>query len=152
MSRILSLLNLAYRFNLHQLKKPFASDVPGKQRFLESYGPDGLVPLDERARARLPSYEGCLSCGLCDAMCGSLAAARRHLFNGPSDLATSLSRDFTAFPRLLAQLDAWGTCADCTRCEAVCPTGVPLRELAAFVRALAEAAAGERETSRGHDP
>ena len=121
MSRILSLLNLAYRFNLHQLKKPFASDVPGKRRFLESYRADGLVPLDEKARARLPAYEGCLSCGLCDAT--------------------------SAFLLVRAHLDAWGSCAECTRCEAVCPTGVPLRELAAFVRALAEAIAKEHESS-----
>lgn len=132
MSRTLSMLNLAYRFNLHLFRKPF-SEQEGKQRFIENYRQDGIVPLSPEERDRLPRFQRCLSCGLCDTVCENLHSAHRHLFNGPSDLASCLSRNPPDFDFLAHYLQFWTRCGDCRRCESICPAGVPLRQIAEFV-------------------
>jgi len=143
--RVLSLLNLAFRFNIHLVKKPFSEDG-GQTRFLAQYGPERLVPLSAAARRLLPGLEGCVNCGLCDTACGKLDAATRHLFNGPSELAASLTRSLPDYDAIEGHLQAWETCGTCRDCEGICPMEVPLRELLGFAR---EVLAAILEQTRG---
>lgn len=146
MSRVISFLNLAYRFNLHMLRKPVSSARGNaKDRFLQNYADDKLVPLTERQRQRLSAFSRCLCCGLCDTVCENLPASRRHLFNGPSDLACNLSCSMPDFALAGPYLDGWRECGDCTMCEDICPAGVPLREMVAFVESLKTDAEGQAE-------
>jgi succinate dehydrogenase/fumarate reductase-like Fe-S protein len=135
--RIISLINLAYRFNVHMLKKPFTADLPGRAIFLGQYHDDRLLPLTPEARARLPELQSCISCGLCDTVCTKLDIDLRHLFNGPSDLASCLTRSLPDYDLLKEYLRVWEECGDCRRCEEVCPSGVPLRQLVDFAGAVA---------------
>ncbi len=142
MSRLVSYLNLALRFNQHLLRKAFTPGGGGRERFLASYGDEGLFPLDADQRARMPAFSGCIGCGLCDTACPTLAAAHRQLWAGPSDLASALHRSLPDFSLLGPQLALFAACGDCRACEQLCPQGVPLRELAAAISALAARARG----------
>jgi heterodisulfide reductase subunit C len=143
--RILSLANLAYRFNLHMLAKPFRDRRPGTEQFLERYGPDRLLPLPPELRETLPRLAGCLSCGLCDTVCTKLDTRLRHLVSGPSELASSLTRNLPELELLQDSLEALKQCGDCRACEDICPAGVPLREIVTFAEAVL---AGLRELDR----
>jgi heterodisulfide reductase subunit C len=138
MSRVISLLNLAYRFNMHLLKKPFVADRDHEARFLRHYRDDRLVPLDPQHSLRLPELSRCIGCGLCNGACPRLQASTRHLFNGPADLPGCLSRGLTDAHLLRSYLDLWQQCGDCRDCEHLCPADVPLRELAVLMTALME--------------
>jgi succinate dehydrogenase/fumarate reductase-like Fe-S protein len=135
MKRVLSLLNLAYRFNVHLVKKPLTGSK-GLARFLDQYGPEHLLPLSPEARQLLPGLESCINCGLCDTVCERFDAATRHLHNGPSELAVSLTRSLPDYDLIEAHLQAWEGCGACRECEGICPMGVPLRELLGFAREM----------------
>lgn len=62
MKRVLSILNLAYRFNVHLLKKPFAADR-GLARFLDQYGPEHLLPLSPRRAGCCPGWSRASTAG-----------------------------------------------------------------------------------------
>ena len=137
MSRVISFLNLAYRFNLHLLRKPFAAaGPPARQTFLANYADDNLHPLSEQGRQQLPRFQRCICCGLCDSVCDNLRATHLHQLGGPSQLASCLSRSLPDYRLLGPVLELWSQCGDCRDCEAVCPSGMPLRELAAFIEAF----------------
>ncbi len=137
MSRIISFLNLAYRFNVHMLKKPVSSARgAARERFLQNYADDRLAPLSPQQRQALSRFSRCVCCGLCDTVCQNLPTSRRHLFNGPSDLACSVGRSMPEFELAGEYLAQWQECGECRECEDICPSGVPLRELAAFVEQL----------------
>ncbi len=139
MSKLVSLLNLAYHFNLHMLAKPVSSaQGDAMERFLRNYAGDKLRPLTADQRARLSTFSRCICCGLCDTVCENLRADRRHLFNGPSDLACCAGCSMPDFELAAEHLAGWRRCGDCEACEDICPAGVPLRELAAFVESFLE--------------
>ena len=130
-----STFNLAQKLVIHYLKKPFRDQEDSLRQVKENYAADGLLTLTAEERLRLPAFETCLSCGLCDAMCSDLAAAK-SLFQGapqPTQLVYS-TRLWPNLPLAEEIERAFSACGECRDCEAVCPTGVPLRELAAFIR------------------
>ncbi len=144
MSKLLSWINLAYRFNLHMVKKPFVSEDKGKALFLDNYRADHIFPLTEELRRRLPELSRCISCGLCDTVCPNLRPERRHLFNGPAELASCHTRGLPDYHLLGSSLENWRTCGECMACEEVCPTGMPLKELARLVQEIIEIQAGHQ--------
>ena len=132
------MINLAFRFVLHMLKKPFTRRK-GKQLFLDNYRADHIFPLPVEVRRRLPELSRCLSCGLCDTVCPNLSAARRHLFNGPSELASCQTRSLPHYHLLGSALENWRACGECRECENICPTSLPLRDLARLVEEIMKA-------------
>jgi succinate dehydrogenase/fumarate reductase-like Fe-S protein len=99
-----------------------------------NYLPDGLVPLAAGEVERLPAYERCAVCGLCDAACPLVPDAAAQVFPGPSFLASCLSRSLPQFHAAADYLAYFDRCGECRACEEVCPEDLPLREIAAFVR------------------
>ena len=127
-------LYLAYRAAIaHPLKKLFQSGVfTPRERFLRNYAPEGNIPTSQEDRRVLRGASRCIHCGLCEAYDAALAQLPRTLYGGASLLPLALARATPDLPRarsLLAQLDP----ESLARGEAVCPTRVPLREIAAFL-------------------
>ena len=128
-------LYLAYRALFAQpLRKLFSTDQrSGKQRFLDNYAPEGLVPIAAADRQLLHRASRCIHCGLCEGFDGALSLLPRTTYDGASLLAISYSRATPDLPRARAALE--GLSEDqLVRSEAVCPTRVPLRSLVGYLR------------------
>jgi hypothetical protein len=121
---------------LRSLLAPIFGGRRGLAEFKTSYAPDRLPPVAADERRALPKLSGCIACGLCDVGEGVRAAAASGIYGGTMDLMLASSRSMpdydvavTSFARVpdarLAQL------------EARCPARVPMRKVAAFVRAKA---------------
>jgi succinate dehydrogenase/fumarate reductase-like Fe-S protein len=130
---------LVYRALIHLLKQPFAGDGRGgKARFLANYAPEGNLPTSTEDRAVLRGASRCIHCGLCEAYDLALAAQPRSVYEGASALPVSYARavpDLRHARKALERLDE----GQLAGAEAICPTRVPLREIARYLkRKLAE--------------
>lgn len=136
MSRTGSTLYLAYRaIFVRPLKAALARDG-GIERFYENYASEGLVPTRPGDRAALAAAGRCISCGLCDAFDRNLSKLPRTAYDGASLLPRQYTRSSADIPHLLPLIRRLRP-ADLRRAEAVCPTGVPLVELAHWLKARA---------------
>jgi hypothetical protein len=106
----------------------------GLPEFQASYA--GLPPLSPAERRALPLFSGCIACGLCDIGEGARAAASGGVYAGVMDLMLASSRGMPDFDAAVQSFDAVGD-ARLAELEARCPVRVPMRQVAAFVRAKA---------------
>ena len=127
---------LGYRAMVaHPLRTLFSRDGrTGKQRFLDNYATEGLVPTSDPDRSVLLTASRCINCGLCDLAVGTGNPAG---YSGMSLLATADTRMSSDAPLVASRL-AFATPAELAAGEAVCPTRVPLQALAAYVRRKAD--------------
>jgi succinate dehydrogenase/fumarate reductase-like Fe-S protein len=108
----------------------------GIAAFRASYAGDRLPPLTPAERSELPRFGGCIACGLCDVGEGARAVASAGAYAGVMDLVLASSRsmpDYDAAARSFAAVSDERLAA----LERRCPTRVPMRAIAAFVRAKA---------------
>jgi succinate dehydrogenase/fumarate reductase-like Fe-S protein len=118
--------------------------TPGLDAFRRNYAADRLPPVAPEERRLLPTLSGCIACGLCDAGEGVRAAASGGSYAGTMDLMLASSRsmpDYDAAARSFAQVSE----ERLAELEARCPTGVPMRKVAAFVKAKAAEVAAPAE-------
>ena len=136
MKRVLALLLLGLRaLVLHPLAQLFTPpERKGKRRFLANYAPEALVPMSAGDRAELPSFSGCVNCGLCDAVCPLVGRAELSEWRGPSLFAIAYSRSTPELPHLRAVIATLDACGVCHACQDVCPRRVPLLDIFAFTR------------------
>lgn len=135
MERLAALFLLAWSL-LRTVVASLFGQERGLARFRANYAPDRLPPLDVEERRVLPLLSGCIACGLCDVGEAARIGASSGSYAGPMDLALASSRSMPDFDAALVSL-ARTTDADLARVELLCPTRVPLRRIAAFVRAKA---------------
>jgi succinate dehydrogenase/fumarate reductase-like Fe-S protein len=110
--------------------------TPGLAAFRSNYAADRLPPVTPDERRLLPTLSGCIACGLCDVGEGVRAAASGGSYVGTMDLMLATSRsmpDYDAAVRSFAQVSD----ERLAELEARCPAAVPMRKVAAFVRAKA---------------
>src|SRR5687767_5835453 len=100
-------LYMGYRAAIaHPLKKIFSGDErTGKQKFLDNYAPEGLLPTSAEDRAVLHAASRCIHCGLCDAYDPSLSKLPRTVYDGASLLPVSYARATPDLPRARTALD-----------------------------------------------
>jgi succinate dehydrogenase/fumarate reductase-like Fe-S protein len=135
-SRLKGDLYMAYRAAIaHPLRLLFSMDErTGKQRFLDNYAPEGLVPTSAQDREVLKAASRCIHCGLCDAYDPTLSSLPRAVYDGASVMPISWSRATPEIPRARSALPSISTDV-LARAEAVCPTRVPLRRIAEYLKA-----------------
>jgi hypothetical protein len=110
--------------------------MPSTPLFHENYTADRLPPVDATERARMPQFSRCIACGRCD-----LGEADRMAESGgayPGLMAVVL-----ASSRSMPDHDAAALALEhvpeevLAEKESICPTGVPFRALARFIRTKA---------------
>lgn len=138
MQRLSALLLLAW-----SLVRSLVDGALGRRRgvaaFTANYAADRLPPVEPEERKLLPLLGGCVACGLCDVGEAAHIALSRGAYAGPMDLALASSRSMPDFDAAVVSLRAT-TDEHLARAEAICPTRVPLRAIARFVRNKASAA------------
>lgn len=137
-ARVKAAFFLAWSLIVTLLRRLFGSkDNLGIALFKENYGPDRLPPVTPEERANFAEFGGCIACGLCDRGEGERILASKGEYRGVMHLMLGGSRsmpDYTA-----AALSFRHVPADVlAKKEAQCPTRVPMRAIARFVREKAE--------------
>jgi len=134
MGRARSLAYLGYRAVLAHPLKRLARKGTGEERFLASYGAEGLGPTTAEELEAAEAASACVSCGLCESAC-SLAAVTPAVRDLGLHAAFRLySKSSSSLP---AAVGALSVCAECAGCEALCPTGVPISRLVRLFAARA---------------
>lgn len=125
--RIKSFAALAWAFNRRQARRLLLGrrDDGGLPRFLENFAGEGMAPLTPADAEAVLDLSACVYCGLCEAVCPH-PADRWPAYARALDLASVAAADLPA-PAAACE-------PECRRCEAICPTRVPLRRIPAFVR------------------
>jgi hypothetical protein len=128
MGRADSLAKLAFAYGVHQTRRRLVRRKPQLDTLLDTYGKDGIRPLESPEQERHPRLVICINCGLC-----ALAAARVGKTRLP-DLASSYMRLYSRLGE--AASDVEGETPDLVAAAAVCPVGLPLDEVGAVVRRM----------------
>jgi hypothetical protein len=121
---------------VRSLLAPIFGGRRGLAEFKASYAPDRLPPVAADERRALPKLSGCIACGLCDVGEGVRAAEAHGQYGGTMDLMLASSRSMPDYDVAVASF-AKVPDARLAELEARCPARVPMRRLAAFVRAKA---------------
>jgi hypothetical protein len=135
MGRLHALLILAWAL-VRSLLAPLLGTRRGLADFRKSYAPDRLPPISPDERRTLPMLEGCVACGLCDVGEGAHIARSGGIYAGVMDLMLASSRSMPDFDAAARSFDAIGD-PRLAELETRCPVRVPMRKVAAFVRAKA---------------
>lgn len=122
--RFRSFVYLAIAFNRRQLRRVFRGrkDDGGVARFLENFAHEGFAPLDAQQTELIFSLSKCIYCGVCEAVC-PMPVDRWPAWSRALELARFAAEDLPANCEV-----------GCRKCEALCPVGVPLQAIPAFVR------------------
>jgi hypothetical protein len=132
MERLHAALLLAWAL-VKTLLAPLLSARRGVAAFEASYAKkEGLLELDGQDREELPAFGRCIVCGRCNVGEASRIVASKGAYAGVMDLVLASSRNI---PDFAAAAQSFETIDDgaLEKLEAVCPTGVPMRAIRAFV-------------------
>jgi hypothetical protein len=119
----------------------------GIEAFRRSYAADRLPPVGEAERQLSPRLGACIACGLCDVGEGAAIARSAGGYAGVMDLMLASSRSMPDYDAAVRSFEAVGD-ERLAQLEGRCPTRVPMRRLAAFVRAKAAEMAAPAGTGR----
>jgi hypothetical protein len=133
--RALALAVLAWSLLKVTIDRAFGQKT-GLPLFHENYDGDRLPSVDEDERARMNAFSRCIACGRCDVGEGERIGRSRGAYPGLMSVVLASSRSMPDYDAAALALDHVPEEVLAAK-EAECPTGVPFRELAAFVRAKA---------------
>jgi hypothetical protein len=125
---------LGWALVLRFLKNVFGLGPKGLSRFRANFDPEGLTSVSPSERADLAGFGRCIACGLCNAGDADRIADSQGAYPGTMALMLASSRnmpDFTFAEDALRFISDEELAAK----ERICPTAVPMRKVAAFVRA-----------------
>lgn len=140
--RLKAILLLAMSLVVTLFRRALTRRQDGLAAFRRNYASDGLAPVTPAQRADMSTFGGCIACGLCDRGESARMASSGGAYRGLMEIVLAGSRsmpDFAATAVSLSHVPV-EVLADKER---ICPTGVPFRRMAAFVREKA----GEARTS-----
>ncbi len=113
----------------------------GIAAFRQAYDADGLPPVTPDERRELATFSRCVACGICDRGESERIAASGGAYRGVMPLMLSASRSMPDF-RAAAYSLSFVTDEVLAEKEQSCPTQVPMRRIAAFLRAKANEVGG----------
>ncbi len=113
----------------------------GIAAFRRAYDADGLPPVTAAERAELSTFSRCLACGVCDRGESERIAASGGAYRGVMPLMLSASRSMPDF-RAAAYSLSFVSDEVLAEKERSCPAQVPMRRIAAFLRAKAAEVGG----------
>ena len=122
-------------------RRIFTRNKSGIAAFRRNYDADGLPPVSPAERTAMPDFSRCIACGLCDRGEAGRIAASGGAYRGVMALVLAGSR---SMPDYRAAAYSFGFVSDevLAEKEAICPTQVPFRAMAHFVRDKAAAVGG----------
>ena len=134
--RLHALLLLSWALLRSLAKKLFGAGPRGLALLEANYAADKLSSVTPAEREQAPERSACIACGKCDAGDGERMASSLGAYPGTMALMLAASR---SMPDFAAALEAFDLVTDdeLAEKEAACPTRVPMRRVAAFVRAHA---------------
>jgi len=132
MGRLYALVILAWAL-VRSLLAPLLGTRRELADFRKSYRADRVLPMAPSEREALPSFSGCIACGLCDAGEGAAMVASHGSYAGVMDLMLASSRSMPDYDAAARSFEAVGD-ERLAALEARCPVRVPMRRIAAFVR------------------
>jgi len=150
MGRLHALLILAWAL----VRSLLASLLVGRRGladFLRSYAADRLPAVTEAERRVVPELGRCVACGLCDVGEGAAIARSGGTYAGVMDLMLASSRSMPDYDAAVRSFDAVGD-ERLAELESRCPARVPMRRVAAFVRAKAAEVTRPSPGGRGGPP
>jgi succinate dehydrogenase/fumarate reductase-like Fe-S protein len=136
-ARLYALGVLAWALVLLFVKKIFGRGPRGLALFQANFAAEGLSRIDPQERADFASFSRCVACGRCNLGDGPRMAASRGAYPGTMALMLAASRSMPDFD-MARHAFAWIRDEELGEKERLCPTGVPMRRIAAFVRAHSE--------------
>ncbi|MDP9036179.1 MAG: hypothetical protein M3O50_15370 [Myxococcota bacterium] len=137
MDRLHALLILAWAL-VRSLLASLRGTRRGLADFRRSYADDGLPAVTPEERLLVPRFSGCIACGLCNVGEGARIAQSGGIYAGVMDLMLASSRSMPDYDAAARSFEAVGE-ERLAELEARCPTRVPMRALASFVKAKAKA-------------
>jgi hypothetical protein len=137
-SQLHALALLAWALVVRIFKNVFARGPRGLALFRANFDPERLSSLSATERADLGSFGRCIACGRCDVGDGARIAASNGAYPGTMAFILASSRSMPEFA-LAEEALRWVTDDDLAAKERICPTVVPMRRIAAFVRHYAAA-------------
>jgi hypothetical protein len=149
MGRLHALLILAWAL-VRSLWAPFIGTRRGLTDFRRSYAADRLPPVTGDERRYLPQLSGCIACGLCDVGEGGRMARSSGIYAGVMDLMLASSRSMPDYDAAARSFAAVGE-ERLAELEGRCPVRVPMRRLAAFVRAKAADVTARVDQAASHE-
>ncbi len=131
--RLHAFVLLAWAFLVMVAKKVVGRGPRGLELFQANFRAERLTSLNADERQEIATFSRCIACGRCDAGDGDRITASRGAYPGTMALMLASSR---SMPDFGATLDALGFISDeeLAQKEALCPTRVPMRRIAAFIR------------------
>jgi hypothetical protein len=135
--RIKAILLLLWALLGALLRRAFRRKEDGIANFRRNYDADRLPPVTEQERRDLSEFGRCIACGLCDRGEGERIARSGGAYRGVMSLVLAASR---SMPDFQAAATSFVHVSDAVLAEkeAICPTRVPMRTLARFVREKAD--------------
>jgi succinate dehydrogenase/fumarate reductase-like Fe-S protein len=134
--RLHALLILSWAFLVMLLKKVLGTGPRGIALFRANFEAEHLSSITPTERDELASFSRCIACGRCDAGDGPRIAASKGRYPGTMALMVASSRSLPDFAAAREALH-FVSDEDLATKEGVCPTRVPMRRIAAFIRAHA---------------
>jgi hypothetical protein len=139
--RIKALLLLAAALVATVVRRLLGRAGTGIAAFRDNYDADGLPPVTPTERESMARFSRCIACGLCDRGEAERISASGGAYRGVMALMLAASRSMPDY-RAAAYSFSFVTDDVLAEKEALCPTSVPMRQIARFVRAKADAVGG----------
>lgn len=130
--RALALVVLARSFFKVTIDRLFGVKT-GLPLFHANYDADRLPPVEPDERERMASFSRCIACGRCDLGEAERIARSRGAYPGLMSLVLASTRSMPDYDAATLALEFVPDEVLAAK-EEICPTGVPFRDLACFVR------------------